>query len=113
MENEKIELLKDSENYFNKLILETQNIGNLIQKGNEIEALKAIPFLTEGIDYICNVIYLTRDIHCKEISTDELNSKIKDIIDAIENEDMVLVGDLFNYELLPLLNSIKEKVYSV
>jgi hypothetical protein len=36
----------------------------------------------------------------------EINNKLKDIVMALENGDYVLVGDLLQYELMPVIEDI-------
>lgn len=110
MNTEKIETLKTVNEYLYNLEAGINDIVNQIQQGNEIEGIKNIIPVLDGIDYVCKAIILTKDIHKDEISLDDLNSQLKEIIEAFENEDYILLGDLLNYELLPIINEIHEKI---
>lgn len=110
MSAEKIETLQTVNEYLYNLEAGINDIVNLIQQGNEMEGIKNIILILDGIDYVCKAIILTEDIHKEEISLEELNSQLEEIIEAFENEDYILLGDLLNYELLPIINEIHEKI---
>lgn len=110
MQEEKNEALKTAYDYINKLILGIENVSNLIQVGKEVEGIKELIPVLDGIEYISKIIDLTKEVHVEEINLEELNNQLKEIIDAFENEDYVLLGDLLNYELIPTINNIQEKI---
>lgn len=107
MIEKKIDILKTTNEYIDKVIIEIKNITELIQSGNEIAGISRLVQVLDGIDYICKVISLTEEVHKEKISIEEINEKLKEIIDSFENEDYILLGDLINYELLPILESIQ------
>ncbi|MCS4472017.1 hypothetical protein JQ036_17840 [Clostridium botulinum] len=47
-------------------------------------------------------------MHKEEVNFDELNNKLEEIVEAIEFQDFILVGDLFEYEILPEVESMEE-----
>lgn len=67
------------------------------------EAIKDLLPLIEGIDYICKVLYLVK---VEETTIEVLNNYLNEIINALENEDYILVGDLIKYELIPILDEV-------
>ncbi|MFR1380499.1 MAG: hypothetical protein ACLSTJ_16270 [Clostridium neonatale] len=110
MENKKIEILKTAYEYIDKLIEGIKNIVEEIQEGNEYEAIVIIPNVAEGMEWLINSIKLTEDIQTEPIDLDSLNQQLKELIEAFENEDYILIGDIFNYELIPILNEFKDKI---
>ena len=75
-----------------------------------MEAINKVTLVIDGIDYISKVVVLTKDVQKDEISLDDLNEQLEAIIEAFENEDYILVGDLINYELLPIIENIQEEM---
>ncbi|AQR97016.1 hypothetical protein [Clostridium saccharoperbutylacetonicum] len=109
MEN-KLEVLKDAYNYIDNLNNGIEELGNAINSGNEEKGVKLIPLICDGIEWITQVVSLTRDMQKEEISIGDLNEKLGETIEALDNEDFILVGDLFSYEIAPILNDIKSKL---
>ena len=101
MNKEKIEVLQTANDYMNNLKNGIVNLANMIQEGKEQEAITIIPQVVDGIEWIVQVIILTKE---------GLNDQLQEIIEALENEDYILVGDLFNYEILPILENIHERI---
>ncbi|MCQ2022251.1 hypothetical protein [Clostridium butyricum] len=109
MISEKIEVIKDAYDYLKSLKKGIVDCVNCIQEGNEVEAMKLIPLIADGIDWIINVVRVTKDAQKNELDIYKINSHLEEMIYAMENEDYILVGDLFNYEILPILNEIEEE----
>ena len=110
MKNEKIETLRIADEYLDNLKIGITNVVNLIQEGNEIEGINNVVPVLEGIEYISKVITLTKDVQKDIIELDDLNNQLNEMIEAFENEDYILLGDLLNYELLPVIEEIHEKI---
>lgn len=110
MNKEKIEVLQTANDYMNNLKDGIVNLANMIQEGKEQEAITIIPQVVDGIEWIVQVITLTKEVQKNEIGVEALNDQLQEIIEALENEDYILVGDLFNYEILPILEDIHEGI---
>lgn len=110
MNNEKLEVLKTADGYLDSLVKGIEAVAELIQASNEFEAINKIPQVIDGIDYILKAVILTKDIHKEAIDLEGLNEQLGEIIEAFENEDYILIGDLFNYELLPIIQNVHEGI---
>lgn len=110
MENEKIEVLKTADEYLYDLKKGINNLCELIQSGKEQEGVNLIAQVADGIKWIIDAVTLTKDVQKNEIDSSELDEQIEEIVEALENEDYILVGDLFNYEILPILENIHEGI---
>lgn len=110
MYNEKIELLKSVDNYLFNLINGIEKFIMSLKSGNEIDGISNLPYILDGIEYVSKAITLTNDVQKNEIQLDDLNIQLKEIIEAFENEDYILVGDLFNYELLPIIRNFHKNI---
>ena len=108
MDNKKIEVLETAREYLDNLSQGIIQVGEMIQGGDEISASKRMVSVFEGIEYIIKVIELTniKDKNLDEINN--LNEQLEELIDAFENEDYILVGDLFQYELKPIVENMKD-----
>ena len=74
-------------------------------KGNEMTV-----DITEGLQWLIEAIDLTSEVQKEPINVAEINETIAEIIIALENEDTVLIADLFEYELLDKLKEWHEKI---
>lgn len=115
------ETLIDGADYIEKIILTIDDIVENFLAGRENLALQDFPELVDGLEWIINVVMLTRPTQ-KEVGIELTDpaafmSSVNEIIGAFENNDYVLLGDLLNYEAKPILEqwsrefkSIKEKL---
>lgn len=111
--NEKMEALVTANEYMNNLKNGVNMLVNYIQGGEENKGISLIPDIADGISWVVEVMKLTKDVHKQEIDVLMIDEKLNEVVEAIENEDFILVGDLFEYEILPILADIHEKINKV
>ncbi len=91
-------------------------VSEAFQIGNDREAL-------QNVEYLINVMEILTAFLKRNIKTfkedkqekvgklyEDMNSLLTRVIEAFENMDMVLIGDLFEYELSAQLSNYKEVV---
>ncbi len=83
---------------------------NEINSGRESNAMKIAYSVFEGVENLTNMLRATTDFHQEDASTEKVNEILAEMIEAFENEDYVLVSDLFEYEFLPVLEEIKSSI---
>lgn len=110
MKNEKIEVLQMANEYLYKLKDGILKLVELIQQENEQKGILLIPEISDGIDWIINVVQLTRDLQKTDVSLENISEHLEAIIEALENEDYILVSDIFNYEIIPILDAVHNKI---
>lgn len=113
MINEQIEALQSANDYLDKLKEGVEKLVDFINNNEINNAYEMIPAIAEGLDWIIKVITLTKESQKEEIVTSDINDHLDSIVEALENEDYILVGDLFNYEILPILNKIHEQINEI
>lgn len=101
--NEKNEALKTADKYMDNLKKGIQSLVEKFQGGMENDALNLLPLVIDGLQWMAQAVTLTKDVQKGEINLFKFNSKLKEVVEAIENEDYILVGDLFEYEIIPIL----------
>lgn len=111
--NEQIEALTSAYSYINTIKDSVINLINYIDTDNYGKAIELINPICEGIDWIINVIRLTDSLHKGNINFIELNNKLLDLVEALGNEDYILVRDLFEYEVLITLTDIQMKIEKI
>lgn len=107
---QKLEALETAKNYINNLKQAIDKIYNYISEGKENNAIALIPSFTEGVEWVSQVLVLTKDIHKKDLNINGLNDVLKEVVEAIENEDYILVGDLFKYEIYEVLDEVQKNI---
>ena len=107
---QKLEVLETAKNYINNLKQAIDKIYNYISEGKENNAIALIPDFTEGVEWLTQVLVLTKDAHKKDVNIDGLNDTLKEVVEAIENQDYILVGDLFKYEIYEALDEVQKNI---
>ncbi|MDF2801706.1 MAG: hypothetical protein K0S61_1609 [Anaerocolumna sp.] len=95
--NEKIEALQTVFEYIEKLYPAVISCADEVRIGNLAEGYEIIASISQGLDWIVNVLWLTQDIH--KIDATELRNTVIEFVEALENEDTVLIADLLQYEI--------------
>lgn len=101
--DKKMEALKSAKEYLPKLIGGVDTIVELSQNGEYSKASQIVLDASDGFQWIIDLIALTKDELKKEVDESELVEKFSEIVEALENEDYILVSDLFEYEVKPIL----------
>jgi len=109
MNNEVKEVLETAYEYMNKLNGGVLTAAKYFQNGNYRDALDLTIQITEGIEWTIKVINLNKNLYTEEERIQELNEKLKETLEAFENGDYVLIGDLFEYEISPIIENYIEK----
>jgi hypothetical protein len=110
MEINKFEVLKTASQYLVNLKLGIHKATEYFQVGEENKGCDLIIPITDGIQWISDVVRLTSDIQEEPISFNTMNEKLNEIVEALKNEDYILVGDLFEFEILPVIEILEEKI---
>lgn len=103
----KRETLEMANEYMNNLFSGVKHSVELLYSGNESEGFSLIPSICEGIQWITEVLALTKNENEDLDLVDILYEKLEEIIESFENKDYILVADLLNYELLEVLQDIQ------
>lgn len=111
--NVQLEALITANEYLDTLNIGIQNAVKYFQEEDEEEACTLIPQIADGIDWLNKVISLTEGVHKGKVSLEDINGKLSDIVEALQNEDYILVGDLFAYEVLPILEKAKQEIVAI
>ena len=110
--SEKIEVLGSANEYLFNLKSGINTVVKLINEEKESEGLRIIPDVADGIAWILDVTRLTKDIIGEVEGFSGIDDFLSEIVEALENEDYILVSDLFNYEILPILENLHQSIRS-
>lgn len=107
MNKQEIEVLNMAKEYIERLIVGINEAVDYMQCGNEKKGIEMIPLIGEGIGYIINVISVLHLELSSKYTIQNLNVQLEEVIQGLENEDYVLVSDIFNYEIMPIIQDIQ------
>ncbi|APF23638.1 hypothetical protein [Clostridium butyricum] len=104
---EEKEALRTVDEYLYKLKDGINNISSLIQEGKEQESFNLIAQVADGLQWINEAFDATKLYHHDELSLENTNQFIEEISEALENEDYILVSDIFKYEITPIIEELQ------
>jgi hypothetical protein len=111
--NEQFETLQSVKEYMVNLINGIEKAVEYFQIGEEKKGCDLISPIADGIQWMSEALLLTKDIHHQDIELVAMNEKLKEIVEALENDDFILIGDLFEYELKPIIEDIQRNINKV
>lgn len=109
MNKEKLEVLNTAKEYMinlNKAIIKS---SEYLQNGDYFNGTNLIISITDGLEWIVQLITLRKDIYEEDMKVNKLIDNIKEIVEAFENEDYILIGDLLQYEVSPIIEEYYNK----
>lgn len=109
MYNEQLanETLIEASEYIKKILVAIDEVLGQFLAGREDQALKEFPNIADGFEWLLDVISLTEptqkklEVEFKDVA--RLLEILNEMIEALQNSDYVLLGDLLNYEAKPII----------
>ncbi len=101
--------LDQLKNQFEKTAEEAGNVSILLQTGRDKEAMdRVIEFIEflKKFSRILSILDMKKSIPLNKSDIQDFNSMLSELCNAIENSDSVLVGDLLEYEIVPVVENI-------
>ena len=112
--DKKINLLKTMVESIENINLYMEAIVNKLYEGDDKIAFEGLAFISEELQWIFKGLDITSDIFDSNDIATNILEQFTEIVSAMENEDYILVADMLNYEVKPLLEelikSIKETI---
>lgn len=110
----KREIVGTAAEYILKASEGVEQIIEFFQSGREDIATRMMIDLVEGIEWLTQAIDGTKDIHGDHpMDISQANSVLREISETYENMDYVLLSDLLEYELLPMVNIWRKQLTSI
>lgn len=106
----KIELLKTTNEYINNLKASISEVIKYLQSGEESKGFALIAEITNALSLVFEALESAKDVLKKDIYLQSLSERLGQVVEAIINEDTVLIVDLFEYEIVPELDNLKEVI---
>lgn len=104
---QQFETLQTANEYIVKLEAGIIEGIKLVRNNEESQAMEILPYIIDGVEWLNDAMKLTVGIHGEETNYNEVKEKLIEIVEAFNNEDYILVGDLLEYEILPVIGQWK------
>lgn len=110
MNNEKIEIIQSVYEYIGRLINGIEIMINKFYEGADKEGCEILSFASEGLEWTIKALELCEEDINTKTELETLLQSFVEAVNALENDDYILVADIFSYEVVPVLNNIKNKL---
>ncbi len=113
MENMELkrEIINSAVEYINKVVLGIGGIIEDFQSGREDKATNTMAHLMEGLQWLLEAVEGTKDVQGDmPIDISDVNPIFSQLIESLENTDYVLLSDLLEYELTPVMKDWEERL---
>lgn len=109
MSKNKIEVLNTAKEYMNNLNKAILKASQYLQNGDYFNGTNLIISISDGLEWVVQLITLRKDIYQEDMQMAKLVENIKEVVEAFENEDYILIGDLLQYEISPIIEECMNK----
>ncbi len=96
--------------YIKKVIKAIEDCVEYYQTGQEKKAFDLTIQIIDAIKWITDAMNLTKEIHKENIDIGSINEHLIAIVDGFENKDYILVCDLLDYEIKPIIKEWMTKL---
>jgi hypothetical protein len=101
-----VETLESLKEYIPKMVIGCQSTVENLQGGNEAVALQLLPAIIEGFEWILQAISGLQDNgQLLDIELSNLSQHFQEMLNALEIGDYVLLADLLDYEIVPVMET--------
>lgn len=110
--DEKFELLLNLKNHLSYLHGMVGEIVENLRQGDEFGGSSGIIKFIDELNVSIEAINITKDIQKETIEASEINEILSSLVEALSNQDFILICDLFEYEVTPILEDWEKKISS-
>ncbi len=108
------EAVSDGINYLPKLEEGLMSVVTLFREGQEGEGISLFQQSIEGLEWFGTVLAALGRFRDSENTYSGLtltyNDKLNELLEAWQNMDMVLIGDLIEYEIVPIIDKVMNDI---
>ncbi len=92
------------------------SVSGLLREGRPQPAMEQLRLLLTGLGAIAQAVHLTAPLqgdHSSNLELAELQQVLNPVVSALENRDHVLLADVLDYEVTPLLERWTSELESI
>lgn len=110
MEQVIVDTFDSLRDYIPRLTRTAENMAETLQSGNHQEAIHQLPAFFEGVEWVVQALNgLSKNGYYIDVKTSLLNEYLIETEKAIRNQDVILLADLLEYEIVPILTEWLKK----
>lgn len=94
--------------YIPRLKVGIMEVAELFQKYEENKGTALLCEVIEGLQWFIDTLVIIHKLNEENIL--EINDKLNEIVTALGNEDYILVGDLLQYEIIPVIEEVESNL---
>lgn len=102
-QNLKTEAYETAKKYMSKLVGGIDLAVSYVHQNDEDRFIDIFMQIIDGMEWLNEALTLTKDIQEGELEPSELQEKLPDLLEALENKDYILIGDILDYEIKPII----------
>ena len=110
---ELVEVVDKAIEYCDKLEKAISNGAELFRSDKIAAGSKLLLEILDAIQWVIDVAAGTKDLQTSKVDIEDVNEKLKLAIEAFENSDYNLLGDVLEYEVLEGTSNIKTSLQTV
>lgn len=107
---EKMEVIHTLVEYTGRLINGVNEAVDSFHEGMEGRGMDLVVQIIDGLKWTMEAISLTLDVQVETIDISEMVEPFNEMVEALENLDYVLIGDLLEYEILTKVEEWNQKL---
>jgi len=92
--------------FFENLKTEVLCCADCYQKIKIDDANRQIIGVIDRFQKFITIVFGNDSFRLKDLTINKVNEKLNEILKAFENQDYILIGDLLEYELAPIIDSV-------
>ncbi len=103
-----IDVLVQVRDYLAKLADGCARIRGKYQEGEIAEGQALLAEFLDGVNWVTQAVAVSSPVRREfgiDMDLDQLNETLQPTVDALENQDYGLIGDVLEYEIQPILES--------
>lgn len=90
----RLELVDSTRDYLERLAVSVEGLAAQFYAGPDESSWRMLSDFLEGLDYICQALEI---LNC-DYGQDKFKQMLKELMEAMESEDIIAVADLLSYE---------------
>lgn len=110
IKEQKMELKESLSEYLPNFINGTNQVVVMLQQGKSVVAYENIVTMIDGLEWILAAIPHLADFSDLNFDEDKVNQVLRELSEGLNHMDTVLISDLLEYELLPIVNELHQSL---
>ena len=105
-------MIKSASDYLERALPQIQTLADEFYQTPTENTWTRFVQLLDGMSWLTECMELFNQRSREVIQIGEFKEKLDELENAVKNSDLILIGDLITYEVLPILEAFSKTVYS-